>query len=194
MTATNQVAVQKPPLKEVGSIAVFIDGPNLYFSARKARYELDYAALMAYLKQATSGEKLKVGYFSATWNLLSDPNHNHPYGRPEQLQYLERLGYEVVTKTAFESPLGEAQSNMDSEIVTEMVFAGLREARIIILFSADKGFRYTVERLENEGCQVFVVASQQSISRTYRAWLGERFYELGHLLSKLPETEKEAVS
>src|SRR6202051_4755995 len=135
-------------------IALFIDGANLYATAKTLGFDIDYKRL---LKEFQSrGTLLRAFYYTA---IIED--HEYSSIRP-LIDWLDYNGYTVVTKETKEfidaSGRRKVKGNMDIELAIDaMELAGHVDQ--IVLFSGDGTFRSLVEALQRRGVRVTVVSS-----------------------------------
>ena len=145
-------------MAEVASkIAVFIDGANLYTTAKTLGFDIDYKRL---LKEFQSrGTLLRAFYYTA---IIEDQEFSSI--RP-LIDWLDYNGYTVVTKSAKEftdaSGRRKVKGNMDIELaVNAMELA--EHVDEIVLFSGDGDFRSLVESVQRRGVRVTVVSTVAS--------------------------------
>lgn len=135
-------------------IALFIDGANLYATAKSLGFDIDYKRL---LKEFQSrGRLVRAFYYTA---LVEDQEYSSI--RP-LIDWLDYNGYSVVTKPAkeFVDSLGrrKVKGNMDIELaVNAMEMADHLDH--VVLFSGDGDFRSLVEALQRKGVRVSVVST-----------------------------------
>ncbi len=134
--------------------ALFIDGSNLYATAKALGFDIDYKNM---LKLFEDGTRLtRAIYYTA---LLDDADYS-PI-RP-LIDWLDYNGFMVVTKPAKEftdaSGRRKVKGNMDIEIAVD-VMQLCTSLDHIILFSGDGDFRSLVEAAQSKGCRVTVISS-----------------------------------
>lgn len=134
--------------------AVFIDGANLYQTAKALGYDVDYRRLLEVF--ASSGRLLRAYYYTA----LLDEQEYSPI-RP-LVDWLDYNGYTMVTKPLKEFSQGTGRrkfkGNMDVEItVHAMEIAAAVDH--IVLMTGDGDFRSLVEALQRKGVKVSVVST-----------------------------------
>ena len=135
-------------------IALFIDGPNLYSTAKNLGFDIDYKLLKQ--EFASKARLVRAMYYTA---LLDDQEYS-PI-RP-LVDWLDYNGYTMVTKPAkeFTDSMGrrKIKGNMDIEIAIDMLqMAGFLDH--VVLFSGDGDFRSLVEAVQQRGVRVSVVSS-----------------------------------
>ena len=135
-------------------IAVFIDGANLYATAKTLGFDIDYKRL---LKEFQSrGRLLRAFYYTA---VIEDQEYSSI--RP-LIDWLDYNGFTVVTKAAkeFVDATGrrKIKGNMDIELAVDvMELAPFVDE--IVLFSGDGDFRSLVEAVQRKGVHVTVVST-----------------------------------
>ncbi len=136
------------------SIAIFIDGPNLYSSARALGFDIDYRKLLELF--GSQGRLVRAFYYTA---LMDDQEYSSI--RP-LVDWLDYNGYTMVTKPAkeFTDAMGhrKIKGNMDIEIAVDMMEMGSKVDHIV-LFSGDGDFRRLIEAVQREGVRVSVVST-----------------------------------
>jgi uncharacterized LabA/DUF88 family protein len=138
-------------------IALFIDGANLYATAKTLGFDIDYRRL---LKEFESrGTHLRAFYYTA---VIEDQEFSSI--RP-LIDWLDYNGYTVVTKATKEfvdaSGRRKVKGNMDIELAVDaMELAEYVDQ--MVLFSGDGDFRSLVEALQRRGVRVTVVSTISS--------------------------------
>jgi uncharacterized LabA/DUF88 family protein len=138
-------------------IALFIDGANLYATAKTLGFDIDYRRL---LKEFQSrGTLVRAFYYTA---IIEDQEYSSI--RP-LIDWLDYNGYTVVTKATKEfidaSGRRKVKGNMDIELaVGAMELA--EHVDQIVLFSGDGDFRSLVEAVQRRGVRVTVVSTISS--------------------------------
>jgi uncharacterized LabA/DUF88 family protein len=138
-------------------IALFIDGSNLYSSARNLGFDIDYKKLRALF--AEKGRLVRAFYYTA----LIDDQEYSPL-RP-LVDWLDYNGYTLVTKPAKEFTDAEGRKrikgNMDIELAIDVLEMADRLDHVV-LFSGDGDFRRLVEAVQRKGVQVTVISTTRS--------------------------------
>ncbi len=138
-------------------IALFIDGPNLYATAKTLGFDIDYKRM---LKEFQSrGALLRAFYYTA---VIEDQEFSSI--RP-LIDWLDYNGYTVVTKATKEfidaSGRRKVKGNMDVELAVDaMELAGHIDQ--MVLFSGDGDFRSLVEAVQRRGVRVTVISTISS--------------------------------
>ena len=138
-------------------LALFIDGANLYASARALGFDVDYKNLLQHF--AGKGRLLRAFYYTA---LIEDQEYS-PI-RP-LVDWLDYNGYSLVTKPTkeFTDSMGrrKIKGNMDIELAID-VMEMTEHVDHIVLFSGDGDFRCLVEAAQRRGARVTVVSTFRS--------------------------------
>ena len=139
------------------SVALFIDGINLHFTARALGFDIDYRRLLKVFRE--KGRLVRAYYYTT----LAE-NQEHSPMRP-LIDWLEYNGYATVTKPAweFDDAMGyrKIKGNMDVELAIDMLEMA-EHLDQIILFSGDGAFRRLVEAVQRRGVRVSVVSTVES--------------------------------
>ena len=138
-------------------IGLFIDGANLYATARALSFDIDYKRLLElFTKQ---GRLVRAFYYTA---LVEDQEYS-PI-RP-LIDWLDYNGYTMVTKPTKEftdaSGRRKIKGNMDIELAID-VMEMTESLDHVVLFSGDGDFRRLVEAVQRKGSRVTVVSTVRS--------------------------------
>jgi uncharacterized LabA/DUF88 family protein len=138
-------------------IALFVDGANLYATAKTLGFDIDYKRL---LKEFQSrGILLRAFYYTA---IIEDQEYSSI--RP-LIDWLNYNGYTVVTKATKEyvdaSGRRKVKGNMDIELAVDAMELADHVDQIV-LFSGDGDFRSLVEAVQRRGVRVTVVSTISS--------------------------------
>jgi uncharacterized LabA/DUF88 family protein len=150
------VAFNLDPFMNIEKIALFIDGPNFYFSARALGLDVDFKRLLAEFERR--GSLLRAYYYTTVME-----NAEFAAVRP-LIDWLDYNGYTVVTKPAKEFD-GEGRRKFKRNIAIELAVDALETvARVdhIFLFSGDGDYRKLIEALQRRGVRVTAVSSVQT--------------------------------
>lgn len=135
-------------------IALFIDGSNLYSTARSLNFDIDYKKL--YQVFADEARLVRAFYYTA---LVEDQEYS-PL-RP-LIDWLDYNGYTMVTKPAKEYTDGngrrKVKGNMDIELAVDMMELSDKIDHAV-LFSGDGDFRSLIGAVQRRGVRVTVVSS-----------------------------------
>ena len=138
-------------------IALFIDGANLYSTAKAIGFDIDYKRLLKEFQ--STGYLLRAYYYTA---LIEDSEYSSI--RP-LIDWLDYNGYKVVTKPVKEfvdsSGRRKVKGNMDIELAVDAMEI-VENVDHIVLFSGDGDFRSLVEALQRKGRKVSVVSTLQT--------------------------------
>jgi uncharacterized LabA/DUF88 family protein len=142
------------PDEQHNRIAIFIDGRNLYATAKALGFDIDYKRL---LKEFQSrGTVLRAFYYTA---IVEDQDYSSI--RP-LIDWLDYNGYTVITKATKEfidaSGRRKMKGNMDIELTVDAMELAAHVDQIV-LFSGDGDFRSLVEAVQRRGVRVTVVSS-----------------------------------
>jgi uncharacterized LabA/DUF88 family protein len=139
------------------NLALFIDGANLYATAKTLGFEIDYRRL---LKEVQSrGTLLRAFYYTA---VIEDSEFTSI--RP-LIDWLDYNGFTVVTKATKEfidaSGRRKIKGNMDVELAVDALELAPHLDEMV-LFSGDGDFRSLVEAVQRRGVQVTVISTISS--------------------------------
>ncbi len=135
-------------------IGLFIDGANLYATARSLNFDIDYRKLLDHFRNQAI--LIRANYYTA---MMEDADYS-PI-RP-LVDWLDYNGYSVVTKPTkeFTDSAGrrKIKGNMDIEIAVDIMELA-NELDHVVLFSGDGDFRRLVEAVQRKGLRVTVVST-----------------------------------
>ena len=138
-------------------IALFIDGANLYATAKSLGFDIDYKRLLALFRQ--KGQLVRALYYTA---LAEDQEYSSI--RP-LIDWLDYNGFTMVTKPTKEftdaSGRRKIKGNMDIELAVDAMRLAENLDHIVI-FSGDGDFRTLVEALQRRGRKVSIVSTMTS--------------------------------
>ena len=138
-------------------LALFIDGANLYSSAKGLGFDIDYKRLLEEFR--TRGVLVRAYYYTA---LVEDQDYS-PI-RP-LVDWLDYNGFTLVTKTAREFTDGQGRKrwrgDMDVDLAVDMLEIADRVDHVV-LFSGDGDFRSLVDAIQRRGVRVTVVSTNAS--------------------------------
>jgi len=164
-------------------IALFIDGANLYATAKTLGFDIDYRKLLDEFK--THGYLLRAYYYTA---LVEDQEYSSI--RP-LIDWLDYNGFRVVTKPAREyfdhTGRRKIRGNMDIELAVDAMQMA-DHVDHIVLFSGDGDFRSLVEALQRKGRKVSVVstlATQPPMIADDLRRQADHFIEIAGLISRI---------
>ena len=135
-------------------VALFIDGANLYATAKALGFDIDYKRLLGFFRKRS--RLIRAIYYTA---LMDDAEYS-PI-RP-LIDWLDYNGYKVVTKPAkeFTDSMGrrKIKGNMDIELAIDVMQLS-DNLDHIVLFSGDGDFRSLVSAVQAKGRRVSVVST-----------------------------------
>lgn len=135
-------------------MALFIDGANLYATAKSLGFDIDYKRLLTMFRE--KGNLIRALYYTA---LAEDQEYSSI--RP-LIDWLDYNGYSMVTKPTKEftdaSGRRKIKGNMDIELAVDAMELA-EHLDHIVLFSGDGDFRSLVEALQYKGKRVSVVST-----------------------------------
>ncbi len=136
---------------------VFIDGANLYATARALGFDIDYKRLLELFEG--KGRFVRAFYYTA---LIEDQEYS-PI-RP-LIDWLDYNGYTMVTKPTKEftdsSGRRKIKGNMDIELAIDVLEMS-DHLDHIVLFSGDGDFRRLVEAVQRKGRRVTIISTVRS--------------------------------
>jgi uncharacterized LabA/DUF88 family protein len=135
-------------------IAMFIDGANLYATAKALNFDIDYRRMLK--EYQSRGYLIRAFYYTA---MIEDQEYSSI--RP-LIDWLDYNGFTVVTKPLreFTDATGrrKVKGNMDIELAVDaMELAPFIDH--MILFSGDGDFRSLVAAMQRKGVKVSVVST-----------------------------------
>jgi uncharacterized LabA/DUF88 family protein len=135
-------------------IALFIDGANLYATARALGFDVDYKRLLQEFQ--SRGTLLRAFYYTT---IIEDQEYTSI--RP-LVDWLDYNGYTVVTKPTKEffdaSGRRKVKGSMSIEIAVNAMEIAAHIDRMV-LFSGDGDFRPLLEAVQRRGVHVTVVSN-----------------------------------
>ena len=138
-------------------VALFIDGVNLYQTARALGFDIDYKRLLGVF--SAKARLIRALYYTA----LQEDQEYSPV-RP-LVDWLDYNGYNVVTKPMREYVDGSGRRKlrgaMDIDMAVDMMTLADRLDHAV-LFSGDGDFRPLVDALQRRGLRVSVVSTLRS--------------------------------
>jgi uncharacterized LabA/DUF88 family protein len=164
-------------------IAIFIDGANLYATARALGFDIDYRRLLKEFQDR--GALLRAFYYTM---VMEDQEYTSI--RP-LIDWLDYNGYTVVTKATKEFVDAGGRRKMKGNMNIELAVSAMELAEHIdamVLFSGDGDFRSLVEAVQRRGVHVTVVstlASQPPMVADELRRQADAFIDLAELKPKL---------
>jgi len=138
-------------------VGLFIDGANLYATAKVLDLDIDYKALRGFFSDKS--RLIRAFYYTA---LLEDVEYS-PL-RP-LVDWLDYNGFTLITKPVkeFTDDHGrrKIKGNMDIEIAVDMLNTS-ENLDHVVLFSGDGDFRRLLEAVQRRGVRATVISSNSS--------------------------------
>src|SRR3984957_13284979 len=138
-------------------IALFIDGANLYATAKTLGFDIDYKRL---LKEFQSrGTLVRAFYYTA---IIEDQEYSSI--RP-LIDWLDYNGYTVITKATKEFIDASGRREVEGNMYIELAVDAMELAEHVdqmVLFSGDGYFRSLVEAVQRRGVRVTVISTISS--------------------------------
>jgi uncharacterized LabA/DUF88 family protein len=170
-------------MAENEKIALFIDGANLYATAKSLGFDIDYKRLLREFQG--KGRLMRAFYYTA---LIEDQEYSSI--RP-LIDWLDYNGYAVVTKPTkeFVDSLGrrKVKGNMDIELAVDAMEIA-EHIDHMVLFSGDGDFRSLVEAVQRKGVRVSVISTittQPPMIADELRRQADEFIDLVHMVSKI---------
>jgi uncharacterized LabA/DUF88 family protein len=134
--------------------ALFIDGANLYQTARALGFDIDYRRLLELF--ASESRLIRAFYYTA---LVEDQEYS-PI-RP-LVDWLDYNGYTMVTKPTKEftdsSGRRKTKGNMDIELAIDMLEISAYLDHVV-LFSGDGDFRRLIEAVQRKAVRTTIIST-----------------------------------
>ena len=182
--------------------ALFIDGANLYATAKTLGFDIDYKKLLREFQ--SKGRLIRAFYYTA---LIEDQEYSSI--RP-LIDWLDYNGYAVVTKPTkeFVDSMGrrKVKGNMDIELAVDAMEMA-ENLDHMVLFSGDGDFRSLVEAVQRKGVRVSVVSTvttQPPMVADELRRQADEFIDLVHLIARIgrdgerperaPRTERRPIA
>jgi uncharacterized LabA/DUF88 family protein len=170
-------------------IALFIDGANLYATAKALGFDIDYRRLLK--EFSAKGYLLRALYYTA---LAEDQEYSSI--RP-LIDWLDYNGYKVVTKPTKEffdsTGRRKVKGSMDIELAVDAMELA-EHVDHLVLFSGDGDFRSLVEAIQRKGRKVSVVSTLQTQPAMVADELrrqADHFIDLASLASRIAREPSE---
>lgn len=139
--------------------AIFIDGANLYKTARNLGFDIDYKRLLQ--KAREECRLVRSSYYTA---IQEDKDQDYSPLRP-LIDWLDYNGFHMVTKTAREylDATGKKRfrGTVDVELAVDLVEAAAY-LDCIVLFTGNGDFRHAIEKAQAKGCRVVCVSTMKT--------------------------------
>ncbi|MCI5046924.1 MAG: NYN domain-containing protein [Aquisalinus sp.] len=143
-------------LDEDDKCAIFIDGANLYKTARTLGFDIDYKTLLS--KTRNESRLIRAYYYTA---MQEDRDQDYSPLRP-LVDWLDYNGYTMVTKIAREFTDSQGKKrfkgSIDIELAVDlMTLSDSLDAAVI--FTGNGDFRYAIEAVQAKGVKVTLVST-----------------------------------
>lgn len=139
--------------------AIFIDGANLYKTARTLGFDIDYKRLLQKARAET--RLVRASYYTA---VQEDREQDHSPLRP-LIDWLDYNGYHMVTKTAREYTDSQGRKrhrgSVDIELAVDLVLMS-EKVDCIILFTGNGEFRHAIAKAQERGCRIVCISTTES--------------------------------
>ena len=135
-------------------IALFIDGANLYATAKALGFDIDYRRLLTDFQNR--GTAVRAFYYTA---IIEDQEYSTI--RP-LIDWLDYNGYTVVTKASKEFVDASGRRKVKGNMDVELAANAMELAEYIdqmVLFSGDGDFRSLVAAMQRRGVRATVVST-----------------------------------
>jgi uncharacterized LabA/DUF88 family protein len=166
-------------------IALFIDGFNLYATAKTLGFGIDYKRLLQEFQ--SRGTLLRAFYYTV---IMGD--QDHPSIR-SLIDWLDYNGYTVVTKVTDEFIDASGRYKVKDSTNVELAVDAMQLAEHvdqIVLFSGNGDFRSLVEAVQRRGVRVTVIStfSADELRRQADAFID--LLELKPLIGRILDADK----
>ncbi|MEM9234094.1 MAG: NYN domain-containing protein [Pseudomonadota bacterium] len=136
--------------------AIFIDGANLYKTARNLGFDIDYKRLLQ--KTRTETRLVRAYYYTA---MQEDRDQDYSPLRP-LVDWLDYNGFHLKTKIAREYIDAQGRKryrgSVDIELAVDMVMMA-QKLDCIVLFTGNGDFRHAISKVQELGCRVVCVST-----------------------------------
>lgn len=160
-----QHSQKRPHRNHQERIAIFIDGANLYHTAKALRVDLDYLQLLSVLQAKSS--TCQAFFYTGV--------NSNDSQQKQFLSWLQNNGYQVISKEIIQRTDGSMKANLDVELALDLVkLANSYDTAILV--SGDGDFRYAVQTVQSQGKRVevasFASSTSETLVKTADAYLG----------------------
>ncbi len=168
--------------------AIFIDGANLYKTARALGFDIDYKSLLAKLR--ASSKLVRAYYYTA---MQEDKSLDYSPLRP-LVDWLDYNGYSMVTKASREYVDAQGRKrfkgSIDIELTVDLLTVGAKLDHAIV-FTGNGDFKRAIEALQTMGVRVTIVSTVRSnppMASDELRRQADRFVDLAELESEIGRT------
>lgn len=165
-----------------GRTAVFIDGHSTYFAVKALNFDMDYKRLLAWLDEEF-GPILRATYYTT----VSDEENIHQDIVP-LLDFLQYNGFSICTKPIKVYDEDERRTSRRGDVNVEIsvdMLLTMQHVDNIVLFSGDANLKKAIQAVQQNGCRVFVISTNETkpkiVSDELRRFSDE-FIELSELV------------
>ncbi|MCY6381463.1 NYN domain-containing protein [Hoeflea prorocentri] len=168
-------------------IALFIDGANLYATAKSLGFDIDYRKLLKAFHDR--GYLLRAYYYTA---LIEDQEYSSI--RP-LIDWLDYNGYRVVTKPAKEFTDAGGRRKIKGNMDIELAVDAMEQSETVdhlVIFSGDGDFKSLVAALQRRGRKVSIVstlATQPAMVADCLRRQADNFIDLASLKAEVGRNE-----
>jgi uncharacterized LabA/DUF88 family protein len=144
-------------MANAGKTALFIDGPNLHYTARGLGFDIDFKRLRGEFE--LRGGLLRAYYYTT---IVEDGEFN---SIQPLLNWLDFNGFTVRTKPAKEFDDGEGHRKIKRNITVDLAVDALELAKYIdraVIVSGDGDLRSVVAALQRQGVYVTVASTMRT--------------------------------
>ncbi|MEX3008144.1 NYN domain-containing protein [Hoeflea sp. TYP-13] len=170
-------------------ISLFIDGANLYATAKSLGFDIDYRKLLTAFQGR--GYLLRAYYYTA---LIEDQEYSSI--RP-LIDWLDYNGYRVVTKPAKEFTDSGGRRKIKGNMDIELAVDAMEQSETVdhlVIFSGDGDFKSLVAALQRRGRKVSIVstlATQPAMIADCLRRQADNFIDLASLKDEIGRAEAE---
>ncbi|MEM9421127.1 MAG: NYN domain-containing protein [Pseudomonadota bacterium] len=140
--------------------AIFIDGANLYKTARNLGFDIDYKRLLQ--KTRVETRLVRAYYYTS---MQEDKDQDYSPLRP-LVDWLDYNGFQMVTKPAREYSDAQGRKryrgSVDVELAVDMVLMASK-LDCIVLFTGNGDFKHAISRIQEQGCRVVCVSTMSTV-------------------------------
>lgn len=135
-------------------VALFVDGPEFYSTARSLQFDIDYKALKGWA--AELGSLVRAHYFT----LIDEENDHNPIVK--MTDWLDYNGWSVVTRSAVVNIAADGKRQVKGNMQVELAVAAIDlspHVDHIIVGTGNRAFVPLVESLQRRGSRVSVLST-----------------------------------
>jgi len=140
----------------MSKLNIFIDGNNIFHSAKSENVNIDYSKLCNYIKQ--DRELIKTIFYTG----VDDTSVNED--QKKFILWLKRNGFKVVTKSLnIDSTNSRKHVSYYPEMVTDMFFFK-KNIDVIAIVGGSDALIHPIRRLSDSGIRIELYAFENSVS------------------------------